>query len=141
MKKLMLALALLFSAQLSQAAESCMKNIKAVEDNEKSDALCKASYLKNLYKKYGNKTLNGPMGYQVKFLDMTNEMAVVANGKKYSGGICCVRGKWSMQNSLGSKTLSHSEEGLFISGYQFTLASSMADSGMSSRSKAPGARR
>lgn len=143
MKKMMLALALVISSPWAQAGEACMKNMKAVEENEKSDGSCKASYLKNLYRKFGNQTLLGPMGYKVKFLDMTSEMAVHFNGKKYSGAVCCVKGKWSMKNSLGSKSISAGQDGIYISGYQFAASSGAiaSSSGESFQSNLPGGRR
>lgn len=121
MKTLSIFLALVLSAQMAQAA--CMRDLKGVEQNERSNPSCKAKFIKDIWSKYGNKTLQGSgmaSSYRIKFLDPANGFKLVYNGQNMTGTICCVDGVWQMQNSEGVQSLQLSRSGVLISGYNFT---------------------
>ncbi len=124
MKKLSMVLAFLMTslvtAQMAQAA--CLKNLKAVEDYEKTDAACSSDFIKTLWSTYKNKTLQGEgmaSNYQIQFLDPAQGFSLIYNGARISGTMCCQGGRWQMKNQEGNQTLSTVKGGLIISGYVF----------------------
>ena len=129
MKKFALALILVLNAQAANAL--CMKNIGAVKQNEKKDNSCKASFVNSLLSNFGNKSLRGTgmaSGYRITFTEMNDQFTILYNGSKIKGALCCEDGRWQMQNSEGTQTLSSNKSGVMISGYMFTPEGSAGSS-------------
>lgn len=127
MKKILFFAAIVLSAHMAESADSsegsyCSRDLKAVEAKERTSPACKAQFIKNIWSKYGNKTLRGTgmaSSYSIKFLNPANGFKLVYNGQQISGTVCCIQGRWQMQNSQGVQSLKLVDDGVMIAGYKF----------------------